>query len=235
VRGREFRTALFEQFSLVASAFASPARIGILDILAQGERSVEKLAAHANLAVANTSRHLQVLKAARLVTSRKEGLLVFYRLADPVVEEGYQGLQRLARARLPEVDRLIEGYFSSTDGLEPLKKTALLRRARTRTVVVLDVRPKEEFATGHITGALSIPLSELKRRLAEIPPDRRVVAYCRGPYCVLAAEAVRLLRRGGWEATRLSGGYLEWRDAGLPIEGSSPVTSSRRRAKGKRA
>jgi rhodanese-related sulfurtransferase len=228
MREREFKTALFEQFSLIASAFASPARIEILDILAQGERSVEALAAHASLAVANTSRHLQILKAAHLVASRKEGLQVFYRVADPLVIEGYRALQRLGQARLAEVDRLVEDYFSNADGLEPLEKTELLRRARSRDVVVLDVRPNEEFAAGHIAGALSIPLSELKRRLAEIPRDRRVVAYCRGPYCVLAAEAVRLLRQRGLDAVRLSEGYPEWRDAGLPVESGPRVTSSRR-------
>src|SRR5450759_1453923 len=203
MRGREFKTALFEQFSQIASAFASPGRIEILDVLAQGERHVEAIADQTNLAVANTSRHLQVLKGAHLVSSRKEGLQVFYRLADPLVLEGYRALQELSEARLAEVGRLVGDYFGSADGLEPVEKEELLRRARGRDVVVLDVRPPEEYAAGHIAGAVSIPLAELEKRLAELPPGRRVVAYCRGPYCVLAAEAVKLLRKRGVEALRL--------------------------------
>jgi rhodanese-related sulfurtransferase len=172
--------------------------------------------------VANVSRHLQVLKGSHLVASRKEGLQVFYRLADPMVLRGYLALQELARARLAEVDRLLRDYFVGSDGLEPVPKEELLRRARHRDVVVLDVRPREEFEAGHIAGAISVPLRELKERLAELPADRRIVAYCRGRYCVLAAEAVRLLRRRGLEAFRLEEGFAEWREAGLPI--ASPGT-----------
>ena len=218
MRGREFKDALFTQFAQIAGAFASPKRIEIIDLLAQGERHVEALAREAGLTVANTSRHLQVLKAAHLVAARKGGLQVFYRLADPMVLRGYRALQGLSEARLAEVGRLVEDYFGNADGLEPVEKEELLRRARGRDVVVLDVRPLEEYAAGHIAGAVSMPLSTLERRLAELPPGRRVVAYCRGPYCVLAAEAVRLLRRHGVEARRLKEGYPEWRDAGLPVE-----------------
>jgi rhodanese-related sulfurtransferase len=160
-----------------------------------------------------------VLKAAHPVTSRREGLEVFYRLADPLVLEGYRSLQRLAQARLAEVGRLVDDYFSSTDGLEPVEKGELLRRAKRHDVVVLDVRPAEEYAAGHIAGARSVPLAESRRRLAQLPRDRRVVAYCRGPYCGLAAEAVRVLRQRGVEAVRLKEGYPEWRDAGLPVGG----------------
>jgi rhodanese-related sulfurtransferase len=227
MHGREFKTALFQQFSQIASAFASPGRLEILDVLAQGERPVEALAEQANLSVANASRHLQVLKAAHLVTSRKGGVQVFYRLADPLVLDGFRSLQRLAQARLAEVGRLVDDYFSSTDGLEPVEKDELLRRARRRDVVVLDVRPAEEYAAGHIAGAASVPLAELTRRLAELPRGRRVVAYCRGPYCVLAAEAVRLLRQRGFDAARLREGYPEWRDAGLPVGTGPPADSSR--------
>jgi rhodanese-related sulfurtransferase len=230
MRGREFKNAVFEQFSQVASAFASPRRIEIVDVLAQGERHVEAIARQTNLTVANTSRHLQVLKAANLVASRKEGLQVFYRLADPQVLEGYRSLQKLAEARLAEVGRLVHDYFSSTDGLEPVEKEELLRRARSRDVVVFDVRPVEEYVAGHIAGALSVPLAQLERRLADLPHDRRVVAYCRGPYCVLAAEAVRLLRQRGLDAVRLKEGYPEWRDAGLPVE-SGPLVAPAHRLK----
>lgn len=218
MRGREFKDALFTQFAQIGGAFSSPKRIELIDLLAQGERHVDALAGEAGLTVANTSRHLQVLKAAHLVASRKEGLQVFYRLADPMVLRGYRALQELAETSLAEVGRLVDDFFTGADGLEPVEKEALLRRARARDVVVLDVRPSEEYAAGHIAGAVSMPLAELERRLAELPPGRRVVAYCRGPYCVLAAEAVRLLRKRGVEALRLKEGYPEWRDAGLPVE-----------------
>lgn len=231
MHGREFKDALFTKFGQIGSAFASPKRIEIVDVLAQGERSVETLARETGLSVANTSRHLQILKAANLVASRKEGLQVFYRLADPMVLRGYQALQALAGARLAEVNRLVNDYFSGTDGLEPLPRAELLRRARSRDVVVLDVRPPEEYAAGHIAGALSLPLAELERRLADLPAGKKIVAYCRGPYCVLAAEAVRLLRRRGFEAVRLADGYPEWRDAGLPVEAAnSTTTATERRA-----
>jgi len=221
MHGRDFKDALFEQFARIAAAFASPKRIEIIDVLVQGERNVETLARETSLSVANTSRHLQILKTAHLVASRKEGLQVVYRLADPVVRGAYRALQALSEARLAEVDRLVRDYFTSVDGLEPVPREELLRRVRGRDVVVLDVRPPEEYAAGHIAGALSLPLAELRRRLADLPTSRKIVAYCRGPYCVLAAEAVRLLRQRGFDAVRLSDGYPEWRDAGLPIKGGS--------------
>jgi rhodanese-related sulfurtransferase/DNA-binding transcriptional ArsR family regulator len=228
MRGREFKDSLFTQFAQIGGAFASPKRIELIDILAQGERHVEALAREAGLAVANTSRHLQVLKASHLVASRKEGLQVFYRLADPMVLRGYRALQELSEARLAEVGRLVGDYFGNADGLEPVGKEELLRRARARDVVVLDVRPPEEYAAGHIAGAVSMPLVALEKHLAELPPGRRVVAYCRGPYCVLAAEAVKLLRSRGVDARRLNVGYPEWRDAGLPVEsGDEPPRRSK--------
>ncbi len=223
MRGREFKDALFAQFAQVGAAFASPKRIEIIDLLAQGERNVEIIAKETGLTVGNTSRHLQVLKGANLVAARKDGLQVYYRLADPMVLRGYRTLRELSESRLAEVGRLVEDYFGSTDGLEPVEKEDLLRRARKRDVTVLDVRPVPEFEAGHIAGAVSIPLTELERRLAELPRGRRVVAYCRGPYCVLAAEAVRLLRKRGVEAARLKEGYPEWRDAGLPVEPAPPT------------
>jgi len=218
MHGREFKDAVFTQFAQIAGAFASPKRIEIVDLLAQGERNVEAIARETGLTVANTSRHLQVLKAANLVATRRDGLQVFYRLSDPMVLRGYRALQELAAARLAEVGRLVDDYFGGTDGLEPVEREELLRRARGRDVLVLDVRPPPEYAAGHIAGAVSVPLAELERRLAELPRSRRVVAYCRGPYCVLAAEAVRLLRKRGVNAVRLKDGFPEWRDAGFPIE-----------------
>jgi rhodanese-related sulfurtransferase/DNA-binding transcriptional ArsR family regulator len=223
MHGRDFKDALFAQFAQVGAAFASPKRIEIIDLLAQGERNVEVIAQETGLAIANTSRHLQVLKGANLVASRKDGLQVYYRLADPMVLRSYRTLRELSESRLAEVGRLVDDYFGNTDGLEPVEKEDLLRRAKKREVTVLDVRPAPEFAAGHIAGALSIPLPELTKRLSELPRGRRVVAYCRGPYCVLAAEAVRLLRKHGLEAARLKEGFPEWRDAGLPVQTTSPT------------
>ncbi len=220
-RGRDFKDALFAQFALIGGAFSSPKRIELIDLLAQGERPVEALARETGLSVGNASRHLQVLKAAHLVATRRHGLQVIYRLAGPMVLSGYRALRELSEASLAEVGRLVEAYFGSADGLEPVEKEELLRRARGRHVLVLDVRPSEEYASGHIAGAVSMPLAELGRRLADLPPGRQVVAYCRGPYCVLAAEAVKLLRRRGVDAVRLKEGYPEWRDAGLPVESPS--------------
>jgi len=218
VHARQFKDAVFDQFARIAAGFASPKRLELIDLLAQAERPVEALAAEANLTVANTSRHLQILKAANLVTARKEGLQVFYRLADPIVQNGYRALQQLAEARLAEMGRLVDDYFANADGLEPVERAELLRRARSRDVVVIDVRPPEEYAAGHVAGALSVPLAQLERRLAKLPKAKRIVAYCRGPYCVLAAEAVRRLRTRGYHAERLKEGYPEWRDAGFPVQ-----------------
>jgi rhodanese-related sulfurtransferase len=228
MQGREFKDALYARFAEIAAAFASPKRIEIIDVLAQGERNVETIATDTGLSVANTSRHLQVLKGANLVASRKDGLQVFYRLADPMVLRGYQSLQALAEQRLAEVGRLVDDYFGNADGLEPIEKDDLLRRVRGQEVVVLDVRPVEEYAAGHIKGALSIPLTELERRLKELPARRQIVAYCRGPYCVLAAEAVRLLRGRGFQAVRLKEGFPQWREAGLPSATDTAGTNAKR-------
>ena len=216
--GREFKDAVYEQLSRVAAAFGSPKRIELIDILAQGERNVETLASEAGLSVANTSRHLQVLKAAGLAVSRKDGLQVFYRLSGPEVVEGFRVLRLIAEARIAELGRAAKDYFDGADGMMPIGRRELMERARMGDVVVLDVRPAVEYASGHIAGALSIPLEELETHLSRIPPEREIVAYCRGPYCVLAAEAVTLLRRSGRKAVRLSEGYPEWRDAGFPVE-----------------
>jgi rhodanese-related sulfurtransferase/DNA-binding transcriptional ArsR family regulator len=224
--GRDFKDAAFGQLARIAAAFASPKRIEIIDLLAQGERHVEALAREAGLTVANTSRHLQLLRGAQLVASRKAGLHVFYRLADPMVLRGYRALRELAEARLSEMARLADDYFTNADGLEPVESAELLGRARNRDAVVIDVRPAEEYAAGHVTGALSVPLSELERRLGELPRGKRIVAYCRGPYCVLAAEAVRMLRARGRDAVRLKDGFPEWRDAGLPVAAGAATAAT---------
>jgi rhodanese-related sulfurtransferase/DNA-binding HxlR family transcriptional regulator len=218
MKGRDFKDAVFEQFARVASAFASPKRIEIIDVLAQGKRNVEALARETGLSAANTSRHLGILKAAGLVASRKHGLKVVYRIADGKVIEGYHALRALSEDRLAEIDRLVRDYFHDVDSLEQVDRMDLLDRVRKGEVVVVDVRPREEFEMGHIPGALSIPLSQLEGHFSEIDPEREIVAYCRGPYCVLAAEAVKSMRRRGYRAFRLVDGYPEWREAGLPVE-----------------
>lgn len=222
MQGREFKDSVYEQLARVASAFGSPKRIELIDILAQGERHVEGLAQEAGLGIANTSRHLQVLKGAGLVHSRKDGLQVYYRLAGAEVEAGFHALRHVAESTIAELERVARIYFDGADGMAPIGRDELLRRARNDEVIVLDVRPAIEYESGHIAGAVSIPLEELELQLARIPEDREVVAYCRGPYCVLAAEAVRLLRRNGRKAVRLAEGYPEWRESGLPVEVTTP-------------
>lgn len=216
--GREFKDTVFEQFAKIAHAFSSPKRLEIIDILAQGERDVDSLSKQVQMTVANTSRHLQALKAARLVETRKIGVQVFYRLADSEVLNCFQHLQLLAEKRSTEIREIVRLFFEERDGLEPISKEELSIRIRGKSVIILDVRPVEEYQRGHIPGALSIPLSQLKKRLDEIPRDCEVVAYCRGPYCVLSAEAMKILRNAGYQATRLKDGLPEWKGAGLPVE-----------------
>jgi rhodanese-related sulfurtransferase/DNA-binding transcriptional ArsR family regulator len=218
MKGREFKDAVFAQFARVAAAFASPKRIEIIDVLVQGERNVETLARETGLSMANTSRHLGILKAAGLAVSRKEGLQAVYRIAGEQVLDGYHALRSLAEDRLADIDRLVRDYFHDVDSLEQVDRMDLLNRARSGEIVVVDVRPKEEYEAGHIPGALSIPLSQLEQHFSELDPEREVVAYCRGPYCVLAAEAVKTMRKRGYRAFRMTEGYPEWREAGLPVE-----------------
>lgn len=217
MNGREAKDALYEQFARIGKAVTSPRRIELLELLAQGERSVESLAGVAGIGITSTSAHLQVLRGARLVASRRDGTRILYRLADEEVLELIDVVRRLARARLSEVDDVVEAYFSARDTLTPVGRDDLLARSERAEVVVLDVRPAEEFEAGHIPGAMSIPLGELRERLGELPRDVEVVAYCRGPYCVLAPQAVELLAEQGIRARRLDEGLPEWRLAGLPV------------------
>jgi rhodanese-related sulfurtransferase/predicted transcriptional regulator len=221
MRHREFKDRLYQELGRIAKAIDSPRRLELIDLLAQGERSVEDLAAEAALSVANTSRHLQILRGARLVETRKQGLRVYYRLAEAEVHEVARAVHRLADKRLAEVDRLVTTYLGSRDDLEPIEREELRRRVRAGSVVVVDVRPAGEFRAGHIAGALSIPVDQLDRRLGELPARKEVVAYCRGPYCVMAYEAVTRLRARGRRARRLADGFPEWRAAGLPVEASA--------------
>ena len=220
MRHREFKDRLYGELGRIARAIDSPRRLELIDLLAQGERSVEDLAAEASLSVANTSRHLQILRGARLVETRKDGLRVYYRLAEDEVHDVARAVHRLADKRLAEVEWLVTTYLTSRDDLEPIEREELLRRVRAGSVVVIDVRPAGEFRAGHIAGALSIPVDELDKRLGELPARKEVVAYCRGPYCVMAYDAVTRLRSRGRRARRLADGFPEWRAAGLPVEAS---------------
>ena len=215
---RGAKMALFDQFARAAKALASGRRLEVLDVLANGERSVDALAGEVGLSVANTSQHLQVLRQAGLVTSQRQGTSVHYRLAGPEVLELWRALRTLASARLAEVERLAAAYLGGRDQLEPVTREELTRRLQEGDpLVVLDVRPAAEHAAGHLPGAVSIPVGELRRRLAELPADREIVAYCRGPYCAFAHEAVALLREEGFTAKRLEDGLPEWRAAGLAV------------------
>ena len=211
------KQALFEQLAIVARALGSAARLELLDFLAQGERSVEDLAAAAGLSLANTSKHLQQLKAAGLVEARRSGRHIHYRLGDERVLDAVADLRRLAEAHLDQVGALVASYLTSRDALEPVPAPELLERVRDGLVTVIDVRPPDEYVQGHIPGALNIPLDRLAARLGDLPRDRQIVAYCRGPWCVLSFEAVARLRAAGIPARRLADGLPEWRRAGLPV------------------
>lgn len=213
---REHKTALFDQFARVGKALASGKRLELLDLLAQGERDVASLAAAADLGVTTASAHLQTLRQANLVTTRRDGNRVLYQLAGRDVADLYARLREVAQSHLPDVEAARVRYLGA-DGGEPVTREQLQQLTKTGRVTVLDVRPAEEYSAGHIPGAVSIPLHDLAGRLAELPDDGQIVAYCRGAYCVLAHDAVRLLHARGHRALRLADGMLEWRLAGLPV------------------
>ena len=212
------KAELFEQFARIGKALGSARRLEILEYLAQAERSVETLARMTGLSVANASQHLQVLRQAGLVQARKDGLYVHYRLAGGAVDRLVAALRVVGEERLAEVERLVTLYLDAKDDLEPVPAKELMQRARKGLVTVLDVRPPEEYAAGHIPGAINVPLADLRRRWRELPRGREIVAYCRGPYCLLAFDAVAELRKRGRKARRLEDGFPEWRSAGLPVE-----------------
>ena len=212
------KQALFEHLALIARGLASAARLELLDFLAQGEHSVEDLARAAGLSIANTSKHLQQLKGAGLVTPRRAGKHIYYALADERVIDAIATLRLLAETHQDAVTDLIASYLKQRDALEPIPADELLARARDGLVTVIDVRPPQEFAQGHLVGALNVPLDQLESRLGELTPDREVVAYCRGPWCVLSFEAVARLRAAGFQARRLREGLPDWRRAGLPVD-----------------
>jgi rhodanese-related sulfurtransferase len=215
---RQFKDAIYEQFSRIGKAVSSPKRLEMLDLLCQGEKTVEVLSTETGLTLANTSQHLQTLKAARLVDAEKEGLYVKYRLADEMVCEFFRTMRVLAENRLAEVDMIKRRFLEGREGMEPVNRDDLLKRVVEGGVTVLDVRPADEFRTGHIPGALSVPLGHLKELLSKLPKDQEIVAYCRGPYCVLAVQAVEMLREKGFNAIRLEESVQDWRAMGLPVE-----------------
>jgi rhodanese-related sulfurtransferase len=214
---RAFKDAIYEQFARIGKSVSSPKRLELLDLLCQGERTVEVLANESGLTIANASQHLQVLRAARLVEAEKEGLFVIYRLADQTVCEFFRAMRVLAESQLAEVEQIKRRFLAGREGMEPVDREALLKLVREGAVTVLDVRPVEEYNAGHIPGALSIPLKDLTLHLSELPHDQEIVAYCRGPYCVLSIQAVEMLRAKGFQAVRLEEGIQDLRAMGFQI------------------
>jgi rhodanese-related sulfurtransferase/DNA-binding transcriptional ArsR family regulator len=216
--GAGIKLRLFEQLAIVARAVGHEHRLEILEQLGQGERSVETLTERTGLSVANTSQHLQQLRRAGVVKSRRDGKRVFYRLSDDSVVFLLSALRTLAERNLAEVQQVVSGYFQKRDDMEPVSRTDLLERMRDKSVTLLDVRPEDEYALGHLPGALNIPFGKLERRLRDLPKSKEIVAYCRGPYCVLSFEAIAALRKRGYKVRRLEDGYPEWKAAGLAVE-----------------
>ena len=219
---RAFKDRLYGQFARIGKGLASPHRLEFLELLAQGERTVDSLAKETGLSLANASQHLLALREAGVVESRKQGLFVHYRLADPSVFELTRAIRIVAERRLAELDRLVREHFGDRSDPEPVEMDDLLERARSGKVVILDTRPANEYAAGHIAGAISVPVDELKERLRKLPKGKAYVAYCRGPYCVYADRAVQVLRKSGRKAQRLIDGFPEWKAAGLPVDESTP-------------
>lgn len=209
---------VFQQLARIGGALSSSVRLELLELLAQGERSVDQLAALTGATVANASQHLQKLRQAGLIVARKQGQFVFYRIAGDEVIGMLSALSKVGETHVAEIERIVRMYFFSKDDFEPVPPSELLDRARRGLVTVLDVRPPEEFASGHVPGALNIPVEQLARRLRQLPKGREVIAYCRGPFCLMSFDAVQLLRKKGIKARRLQDGMPEWRTAGLPVE-----------------
>lgn len=220
---RAFKDSLYLQFARIGKALANPHRIELLELLAQGERTVDSLADETGLSLANTSQHLQALRQAALVDSRKQGLFVYYRLGDPVVFELCAAIRAVAERRLADLERLVREQFANRSDAELVPMAELIRRARSEDVIVLDTRPANEYAAGHIAGAVSVPIDELQRRLRSLPKSKQYVAYCRGPYCVYADRAVEILKAKGRKAQRLLEGFPEWKAAGFPVETGASI------------
>jgi rhodanese-related sulfurtransferase/DNA-binding transcriptional ArsR family regulator len=227
----DLKQRLYSQIARIGKAVGHGHRLELLEYLAQGERTVETLSKLTGLSVANTSQHLRAMRQSGIVEARKQGLYVYYRLADDEVVRLLDSMRKLAETHLADVERLVRSFLTVKDGLEPVPRLELLERVRQGIVTVLDVRPPEEYASGHISGAVNVPLKDLEQRLKELPQNQEIVAYCRGPHCVLAYEAVAKLREKGFSARRLEDGFPEWRQAGLPVEGQgeSPAAAPTRK------
>jgi rhodanese-related sulfurtransferase/DNA-binding transcriptional ArsR family regulator len=219
---REFKVRLYGQYGRIGKALASPHRLELLELLAQGDRTVESLATEIDISTANASQHLQVLRQAGLVETRRDGLFIHYRLSDPAVFELCRAVRVVAERRLAELDQLVRSHFRDRRDAEAVSMAELLARAKRRDVIVLDTRPAGEYAAGHIPGALSVPVDELQHRLRRLPKQKEYVAYCRGPYCVYADRAVEILQASGRRARRLTDGFPEWKAAGFPVETTDP-------------
>lgn len=214
---RHLTESIFEQISRIGKAVSNPTRLQILDLLCQAPRNVDALAEATHTSQAGMSQHLRALREAKLVVAERDGVFVTYHVADDTVADFYRTLRVLAGSRLAELDRISSEYFSGGEPVEPLDRKALLKRAKNDEITIIDVRPHEEYLSGHIRGAISIPIDELEDRLTEVPADQEIVAYCRGPYCVWSGQAVELLRENNFTATHLSDGVLDWKAHGLPI------------------
>jgi rhodanese-related sulfurtransferase len=214
---RRFKDDIYEQLARIGKGVSSPKRLELLDLICQGPRTVEVLAKESSLTVANTSRHLHILRGAGLIEGRKEGLYVVYQIADLDVCEFFRNMRLLAETRLADIERITRRFLNGREGLEAVDREELIERVRRKSVMVIDVRPVEEFQAGHIPGAISVPLKELESRLAEFPKKGEIVAYCRGPYCVLAIQAVEALRAKGYRAVRLEDGVSDWRAKGFRV------------------
>ena len=215
---RQFKNELYEQFARIGKALSNPHRLELVELMAQGERTVEELAAEANLPIANASQHLQVLRAAQLVDVRRDGLYAYYRLSDERVFRVWQALRDLGELQLAEVNRLVQSFLQDRSSLKSINAAELLEQMKTGDVVILDVRPELEYRSGHIPEARSIPVDELEERLGELSAEQEIIAYCRGPYCVFADEAVTLLQKHGYRARRLVEGLPDWQALNLPVE-----------------
>lgn len=220
---QQIREAIFEQVARIGKSLAHPKRLELMELLSQSPRTVESLARETGMSQANTSQHLKALRATHLVETERDGTSIWYRLTNDTVADFFRTLRVLAITQLPELDRIVGQYFTNQDDLEPVDRKTLIRRARAGEVTVVDVRPNEEYLAGHIPGAVSIPIEDLESRLSELPLDRKVVAYCRGPYCIWSGQAVEMLHDSGYNATHLSDGILDWRAHGLRVAtGSTP-------------